>query len=79
MQNAGPPTKGDIQSQIYLTPEQLKVMDLLDQMGRITAKDVEDVLSCPKRTAQLHVQKLKRIKMIKPVGKGKATHYIANS
>ena len=71
--------RGDIQSQIYLTPEQLKIIDFLDQMGRMTAKDVEDVLSCPKRTAQLHVQKLKRIKMIKPVGKGKATHYIANS
>lgn len=71
--------KGDIKSQIYLTPEQLKIIDFLDQMGRITAKDVEDVLSCPKRTAQLHVQKLKGMKMIKPVGKGKATHYIANS
>ena len=71
--------KGDIKSQIYLTPEQLKIIDFLDQLGRMTAKDVEDVLSCPKRTAQLHVQKLKRIKMIKPVGKGKATHYIANS
>jgi Fic family protein len=72
-------TKGDIKSQIYLTPEQMKIIDFLDQMGRITAKDVEDVLSCPKRTAQMHVQKLKRIKMLKPVGKGKATHYIANS
>lgn len=70
---------GNIQSQIYLTAEQLKIIDFLDQMGRITAKDVEDVLSCPKRTAQLQVQKLKRIKMIKPIGKGKATHYIANS
>lgn len=68
-----------IKSQIYLTPEQLKIIDFLDQMGRITAKDVEDVLACPKRTAQLHVQKLKKIKMIKPVGKGKATYYIANN
>lgn len=70
---------GDIKSQVYLTPEQLKIIDFLDQVGRITAKDVEDILSCPKRTAQLHVQKLKSIKIIKPVGKGKATHYIANS
>lgn len=70
---------GKIKSQIYLTPEQLKIIDFLDQMGRITAKDVEDVLSVPKRTAQLHVQKLKKIKMIKPVGKGRATHYIANN
>ena len=70
---------GKIKSQIYLSPEQLKIIDFLDQMGRITAKDVEDVLSIPKRTAQLHVEKLKKIKMIKPVGKGRATYYIANN
>lgn len=70
---------GKIDSQIYLSPEQLKIIDFLDQMNRITSKDVEDILSCPKRTAQLHVQKLKKIKMIKSVGKGKATYYISNS
>lgn len=69
---------GKIKSQIYLTPEQLKIIDFLDQMGRISVKDVEDVLSCPKRTAQLHLQKLKKIKMIKSTGKGKATVYIIN-
>ena len=70
---------GKIKSQIYLSPEQLKIIDFLDQIGRITAKDVEDMLSIPKRTAQLHVEKLKKIKMIKPVGKGRATYYIANN
>ena len=70
---------GKIGSQIYLSPEQLKIVDFLDQMNRITSKDVEDILSCPKRTAQLHVQKLKKIKMIKSVGKGKATYYISNN
>ncbi len=70
--------KGKIKSQVYLTPEQLKIIDFLDQTGRITAKDVEDILSCPKRTAQLQIQKLKKIKMIKATGKGKRTAYIAN-
>ena len=70
---------GKIKSQIYLSPEQLKIIDFLDQVGRISAKDVEEVLSCPKRTAQLHLQKLKKIKMIKMVGKGKSSLYIANS
>lgn len=70
---------GKIKSQIYLTPEQLRIIDFLDQMGRITVKDVEDILSCPRRTAQLYLQKLKKIKMIKSVGKGKSTSYIANS
>ncbi len=70
---------GKIKSQIYLTPEQLKIIDFIDQVGRISAKDVEYVLSCPKRTAQLHLQKLKKIKIIKAVGKGKSTAYITNS
>ncbi len=69
---------GKIKSQIYLTPEQLKIIDFLDQVGRISAKDVEDILSCPKRTAQLHLQKLKKIKMIKAIGKGKSTIYVNN-
>ena len=71
-------SNGKIKSQIYLTPEQLKIIDFLDQVGKITASDVADVLSCPKRTAQLHLQKLKKIKMVKAVGQGKATKYIAN-
>ncbi|MDP2656416.1 MAG: Fic family protein [bacterium] len=69
---------GDIKSQVYLTPEQLKIIDFLDQVGRIAVKDVEDILSCPRRTAQLHLQKLKKIKIIKSVGKGKSTAYVGN-
>lgn len=70
---------GKIKSQIYLTLDQLKIIDFIDQVGRISAKDVENILSSPKRTAQLHLQKLKKIKMIKAIGKGKSTSYIANS
>lgn len=70
---------GKIKSQIYLTPEQLKIIDFLDQVGRINVKDVENIFSCPRRTAQSHLQKLKKIKVIKAIGKGKSTSYIANS
>ena len=69
---------GKIKSQIYLTPEQLKIIDFLDQIGCIVVKDVEEILSCPRRTAQLQLQKLKKIKLIKATGKGKLTAYIAN-
>jgi Fic family protein len=68
---------GKTKSQVYLTPEQLKIIDFLDQVGKISVGDVEDVLSCPRRTAQFQLQKLKKIKMIRSVGKGKATAYIA--
>src|SRR3989339_1574688 len=63
---------GEIKSQIYLTAEQLKIIDFLDQNNHLDVKDVENILSCPRRTAQLHLQKLKKIKMIKAIGKGKA-------
>ncbi len=66
-----------IHSQIYLDKDQSMVLDFLDQMGRITVQDLIDILQCPKRTAQLHLQKLKKINMIKQVGKGPSSAYIA--
>lgn len=65
-----------IQAQIYLDPEQLKILDFMDQVGRITVKDVVDILQCPKRTAQANLQRLKKLKVITQVGKGPASGYI---
>lgn len=66
----------DINSQIYLDKDQVKILDFLDKIGRINVNDVLDILGCPKRTAQFHLQKLKKIGMIKQVGKGPASAYI---
>lgn len=63
-------------SQIYLNPDQLKIIDFLEQVGAITTQDIVDILGCPKRTAQFYLQKLKKIKIIIQVGKGRATKYI---
>ncbi len=65
-----------ITSQIYLSKEQLLILDFLDVTGRITANDVVDILKCSKRSAQLHLQKLKKIKTIKQINKGPASYYI---
>lgn len=66
----------DIQSQIYLDKNQIKILEFLDQTDRITMKDVADILECPKRTAQLQLQKLKKLKIIVQVGKGPSSAYI---
>jgi Fic family protein len=66
----------DDSSKIYLDEEQLQILDFLDQVGRITIKDVVDILRCPRRTAQLHLKRLKDIKMIKQVGKGPSSAYV---
>lgn len=65
-----------IKEQIFLDPDQLKILDFLDQVGRVTAKDVADILDCPKRTAQLYLQKLKAMKMIEQTGRGPSSAYI---
>lgn len=67
----------DISSKIYLDKNQLQILDFLDQVGRITAKDTADILKCPKRTAQLQLQKLKQLGIIIQVGRGPASAYIA--
>lgn len=66
----------NINSQVFLDKDQLKIIDFIDQLGKITTMDVMAVLNCPKRTAQLCLQKLKKIKIIKQVGKGRASAYI---
>lgn len=65
-----------IESKIYLDKEQLELLDFLDRIGRITIKDAVDVLSCPKRTAQLKLRRLKDLGMIVQIGKGPSSAYI---
>jgi len=66
-----------LEAQVYLNPEQLKILDLLDQAGKIVIKDVIGVLRAPRRTAQLELQRLKKLKMIKQIGKGPSSAYVA--
>ncbi|OGZ99415.1 MAG: hypothetical protein A3D57_00990 [Candidatus Sungbacteria bacterium RIFCSPHIGHO2_02_FULL_46_12] len=72
---AGRKVGKEIDSQIFLDKEQLKIIEFLEQMRRITVQDALDILECPRRTAQLHLQKLKKIKMIRQVGKGPSSAY----
>lgn len=65
-----------LHSQIYLDKDKMKILEFLDQMGKITIKDAVDILAVPKRTAQAHLQRLKTLKITKQVGKGPASAYI---
>ncbi len=65
-----------IQSRIYLDKDQMQILEFLDQVGKITARDVADILQCPKRTAQFHLQKLKKLGTIKLIGKGPSSSYV---
>ena len=67
--------KTDIEP-VFLNQDQLKVIDFIEHTGRITTSDVTDIFSCPKRTAQLYLKKLKEAEIIKAIGKGRATYYV---
>lgn len=65
-----------IESKVYLDKDQMQILDFLDKVGKITVQDVIDILRVPKRTAQSYLQKLKKLGMIKQVGKGPASGYV---
>jgi len=62
--------------QMFLDDDQQKIIDFIDQIGKITTKDVFDILNIPKRTAQLKLLKLKKLNIIKQTGHGPSSAYI---
>ncbi len=65
-----------LKQRVFLNEKQLQIINFINTVGRITIKDVIDILKCPRRTAQLELQKLKKLNIIKQIGKGPATAYI---
>jgi len=64
------------EQQVFLDKDQLNIIDFMEHMGRVTTKDVVDILGCSQRTAQLYLKRLKEMDIIAAVGKGPATYYI---
>lgn len=67
---------GKLEAQLYLEKDQLTIIDFIDQIGKITASDVVDILKCPKRTAQAKLAKLKSLGIIEQQGRGRASFYV---
>ncbi|QQG43327.1 MAG: Fic family protein [Candidatus Daviesbacteria bacterium] len=61
--------------QIFLTNDELQMMDFLTTVGKITSDDVTDILKVGKRSAQLKLKRLLDYRLIKQTGKGPATFY----
>jgi len=62
--------------QVFLDEDQQKIIDFIDQVGKIDIGDTIDILHVPKRTAQLKLAKLKNLKIIKQIGKGPSSAYM---
>jgi Fic family protein len=59
-----------------LDNDELRIVDFVVTMGRITSEDVVDILKVPKRTAQSKLKKLEDIRVLEKQGAGPATYYV---
>ena len=59
-----------------LDTDELKIIDFVVTIGRITSSDVVDILKVPKRTAQSKLKNLEKIKVLKKQSAGPATYYV---
>lgn len=66
----------DESEQVFLSKDELQIMDFLTTTGKITSHDVRDVLGIALRTAQLKLKGLVLKKLIKLQGKGPSTYYL---
>ncbi len=53
----------------------LKIIDFVVTLDKITSSDVSDILSISKRTAQSHIARLLKFKILDKVASGPATYY----
>lgn len=59
-----------------LDGDELKIIDFVVTVGRITSSDVVDILHIPKRTAQAKLKRLENIRAVEKQGAGPATYYV---
>ncbi len=64
------------QSQIVLTSRQIKIVEQITSKGKVTNKELREIFHVSAQAAHKELTKLVNLKVIKPVGKGRAIHYI---
>lgn len=62
-------------TKIILSKDEMKILDFLQGMNTISSKDVEDILTVSKRTAQRYLAKLVKKGLVKKHGDKKSTKY----
>jgi len=65
--------------QVYLDRDEIKIMDFVNTMGRVTSEDIAEILKVTKRAAQFKIKTLLDKKLIQKKGRGPATFYVLKS
>ncbi|MBU1726303.1 MAG: Fic family protein [Candidatus Omnitrophica bacterium] len=64
------------QAQIALTPKQMQIVEFINVNGKVTNKDLQGIFKISAQAVHKELVKLVELKVIKPVGEGRASHYI---
>ncbi len=64
------------QAQIALTPKQMKIVEYININGKVTNRDLQGLFEISAQAVHKELVKLVELKVIKPVGEGRALHYI---
>jgi Fic family protein len=64
------------QTQIALTPKQMKIVEYININGKVTNKDLQGLFNISAQAVHKELTKLVDLKLIKSVGEGRALHYI---
>jgi Fic family protein len=64
-----------LKGKMILTKQEIKILDFFQEMNHLTSKDVEDILTVSKRTAQRYLKKLAKKGIIQKHGDKKSTKY----
>lgn len=76
IQSIGFAKAGDDGKQVFLDKDEIKIMDFLTTIGRMTSSDIQDVLGVAKRTAQFKLKNLTDKGLITIRGKGPSSYYV---
>ena len=64
------------QVQIALAPKQMQIVEFINANGKVTNKDLQGLFKISAQAVHKELTKLVGLKVIKPVGEGRALHYI---
>jgi Fic family protein len=63
-------------AQIALTPKQMKIVEYINIHGKAANRDLQDLFKISAQAVHKELTKLVDLKVIKPVGEGRALHYV---
>ena len=72
----GSKKKNGKNTQIALTPKQMKIVEYINMNGKVTNKDLRGLFKISAQAVHKELTKLVELKIVKPAGEGRASHYI---